>query len=48
VRVRETVDPNPDWTRVYEDLYPRYRSLYPALKALDKEDTMKTHGHERS
>jgi xylulokinase len=32
VRVRETVEPNPEWARVYEDLYPRYRSLYPALK----------------
>ena len=31
VRVRDTVEPNASWTRVYEDLYPRYRSLYPAL-----------------
>jgi xylulokinase len=44
VRVRTTVDPNSEWTRVYEDRYPRYRSLYPALK----EDTMKTHLSERS
>ena len=32
VRIRETVEPNPDWCSVYEDVYPRYRSLYPALK----------------
>ena len=32
VRVRETIEPNDAWARVYEDLYPRYRSLYPALK----------------
>jgi sugar (pentulose or hexulose) kinase len=32
VRVRETVEPNAEWARVYEDLYPRYRALYPALK----------------
>ena len=33
VRVRETVEPNRDWAPVYEDLYPRYRSLYPALSS---------------
>jgi xylulokinase len=38
VRTRTTVDPNPRWAEVYEDLYPRYRSLYPSLK----EATMKT------
>jgi xylulokinase len=32
VRVRETIEPNAEWARVYEDLYPRYRALYPALK----------------
>jgi xylulokinase len=31
VRVRETIEPNPAWARVYEDVYPRYRSLYPTL-----------------
>src|SRR5262249_37584368 len=31
VRVREAVEPNAAWSRVYEDLYPRYRALYPAL-----------------
>ena len=38
VSVRETVEPVPDWARTYEDLYLRYRSLYPALK----EETMTT------
>ena len=32
VRSRETIEPNPAWAGTYEDLYPRYRSLYPALK----------------
>jgi xylulokinase len=39
VAVRETVEPLSEWVETYEDLYPRYRSLYPALK----EDTMTTH-----
>jgi xylulokinase len=38
VRTRATVDPNPRWSPVYEDLYPSYRALYPSLK----EATMKT------
>jgi xylulokinase len=32
VRVRETIDPRSEWTDVYDRAYPRYRSLYPALK----------------
>ncbi len=32
VRVRETIDPRPEWVERYESIYPRYRSLYPALK----------------
>jgi xylulokinase len=32
VRVRETIDPRPDWVEAYDSRYPRYRSLYPALK----------------
>ncbi len=32
VRVRETVEPRPDWAGAYEQLYPRFRSLYPALE----------------
>jgi xylulokinase len=31
VRVRETVEPNPAWARVYADGYARYRALYPAI-----------------
>ncbi len=31
VRVRGTVEPDAAWAKVYEDLYPRYRALYPAL-----------------
>ena len=25
-------EPVAEWTKAYEDLYPRYRELYPALK----------------
>jgi xylulokinase len=32
VRVRETIDPRSEWIDVYARAYPRYRSLYPALK----------------
>ncbi len=31
VRVRETIDPNPSWIAAYEEIYARYRGLYPAL-----------------
>jgi xylulokinase len=34
VRVRETVEPDPAWADAYEETYVRYRSLYPALKAV--------------
>ena len=34
VRVRDVVEPNPNWADVYEEAYARYRSLYPALKAV--------------
>jgi len=44
VSVRETIEPRADWAQVYEDLYPRYRSLYPALK----EETMTTHEGARA
>ena len=30
--VTSTIDPNPGWSKVYAELYPIYRSLYPALK----------------
>jgi xylulokinase len=32
VRVRETIEPDPAWAAVYEEGYPRYRALYPALR----------------
>jgi xylulokinase len=35
VRVRETIAPREGWVDVYERRYPRYRSLYPALKEDD-------------
>ena len=34
VRVRDTVEPDPAWAGAYEEAYARYRSLYPALKAV--------------
>jgi xylulokinase len=35
VRVRETVEPNPEWERFYADGYARFRALYPALRATE-------------
>lgn len=32
VRVRDRVEPAPEWTEPYEEAYARYRTLYPALK----------------
>jgi xylulokinase len=34
VRVRDTVEPDPEWRRVYEDGYRRYTALYPAIKGV--------------
>jgi xylulokinase len=34
VRVRDTVEPDPQWQDVYEKGYRRYRSLYPAIKGV--------------
>ena len=34
VRVRETIEPEPQWQMVYEEGYGRFRALYPALKGL--------------
>jgi xylulokinase len=34
VRVRETVEPDPDWMRVYDEGYGRYRAAYPAVRPL--------------
>ena len=35
VRVREAVEPNPAWARVYADGYARYRALYPAIRGVE-------------
>jgi len=32
VRARETVEPDPAWSAVYESGYERFRGLYPALE----------------
>jgi xylulokinase len=37
VRVRDAVEPDPEWQRVYEERYPRFRSLYPALRRLEEQ-----------
>jgi xylulokinase len=34
VRVRDTVEPEPEWQRVYDEGYERFRSLYPAIKGV--------------
>jgi xylulokinase len=34
VRVREVVEPDPAWADAYDEAYPRFRALYPALTAL--------------
>jgi xylulokinase len=31
VRVRETIEPNPEWSSVYDSGYQHFRTLYPAL-----------------
>jgi len=36
VRVRERVEPNEAWARVYDEGYARYRALYPAVKSLEE------------
>ena len=35
VHVRETVEPNEDWAKEYDEGYARFRMLYPALKELE-------------
>jgi len=32
VRVRETIEPDPTWQAAYEERYPAFRALYPALR----------------
>jgi len=34
VRVRDTVEPDPEWQRIYDEGYRRFRSLYPAIKGV--------------
>ena len=36
IRVRERIDPDPDWMAAYEHGYGRYRLLYPALLPLEE------------
>jgi xylulokinase len=33
VRVRETIEPNPEWSDVYDSGYEHFRTLYPALNS---------------
>jgi sugar (pentulose or hexulose) kinase len=35
--VRDTVEPDPEWSRVYDEGYARFRSLYPALRRLEEQ-----------
>ena len=37
VRVRDTVEPDPEWQAVYEEGYARFRALYPALRHLEDQ-----------
>jgi xylulokinase len=34
VRVRDTVEPDPQWQGIYEEGYRRFQSLYPAIKGV--------------
>jgi xylulokinase len=36
VRVREVVEPEPEWERIYETGYERFKTLYPALRPLEE------------
>jgi xylulokinase len=36
VRVRDAIEPDPEWARVYDEDYARFRSLYPALRRLEE------------
>jgi xylulokinase len=35
VRVLDEIEPDPEWQRIYEDGYERFRALYPALRPLE-------------
>jgi xylulokinase len=34
VRIRDVVEPEPCWRRLYDESYARYRALYPALRSV--------------
>jgi xylulokinase len=34
VRVRDQIDPEPDWLELYGERRERFRALYPALKSV--------------
>ena len=36
VRVREEIEPLPEWKGVYDEGYGRFRALYPALRSLEE------------
>jgi xylulokinase len=36
VRVRDAVEPDPEWQKIYDERYARYRALYPALRDLEE------------
>jgi len=38
VLVRETVEPDPDWSQIYAQGYARFRALYPALRSASISD----------
>jgi xylulokinase len=35
VRIRDEIEPDPEWERIYEEGYARFRALYPALRPLE-------------
>jgi xylulokinase len=36
VRVRDAVEPDPEWQSIYDEGYARFRALYPALRGLEE------------
>ena len=36
VRVRATIDPEPEWVEVYDEGYARFRALYPVVRGLEE------------
>ena len=37
VRVRDAIEPDPEWQQVYDDGYRRFKALYPALRYLEEQ-----------